>query len=325
VRLVVLRHSAHAYVCGFLLASTSALLAANVSTTGAASGSAQVSTALPPPASAGLTPTTPPEAVVERATITPWRPIFVGVDACEGSTATPRPVQMRAVRVRLSEPSVDFLVTPSNGKEPEECAGRTTSEFLVDYKCQVAINGSYFDPFAKAKGDGLDVRGLSMSRGDLYSPADWKMDAFMISRDHRRAWVEAWPIETARKAWNGLAGYRALLIHDRIAFDNDGRPINRLAHPRSVVGVTRDGAYVVMMVIDGRQPGYSEGATTIETVQWLRKLDVTDALNLDGGGSTALVIEGPDGQPVPLNRPCGPPAGGQRRVANHLGVFAKRQ
>ena len=249
-----------------------------------------------------------------------------GVEACEGSTATPRPVQMRAVRVRLSEPSVDFLVTPSNGDEPEECAARTTTEFLAEYKCQVAINGSFFHPWAKEKGDPLDVRGLSMSRGDIYSPADWKMDAFLISRDHRRAWVEVWPIETVRKGWNGLAGYRALLVRDKIGSDaSDGRAINRLLNPRTVVGVTRNGAYVVMMVIDGRQPGYSEGTTMLETVEWLRKLDVTDALNLDGGGSTALVIEGPNGQPVALNRPSGPPVGGQRRVANHLGVYAKRR
>ena len=38
----------------------------------------------------------------------------------------------------------------------------------------------------------------------------------------------------------------------------------------------------------------------------------------------ALAIEGPDGSPVVLNRPCGPPPGLERRVANHLGVFARR-
>ena len=56
----------------------------------------------------------------------------------------------------------------------------------------------------------------------------------------------------------------------------------------------------------------------------IRKLGAFNALNLDGGGSTALAIEGPDGAPVVLNRPCGPPPGMERRVANHLGVFAQR-
>ena len=77
------------------------------------------------------------------------------------------------------------------------------------------------------------------------------------------------------------------------------------------------------MTVDGRQPGYSEGASTAETAEWMRKLGAYNALNLDGGGSTALVIEGPDGSPMTLNRPCGLPPGTQRRVANHLGVFAQ--
>jgi hypothetical protein len=56
----------------------------------------------------------------------------------------------------------------------------------------------------------------------------------------------------------------------------------------------------------------------------MRKLGAYNAINLDGGGSTALVIEGPDGLPVVLNRPCGLPPGLERRGANHLGVSAQR-
>ena len=78
------------------------------------------------------------------------------------------------------------------------------------------------------------------------------------------------------------------------------------------------------MTIDGRQPGYSEGASTGETAEWMRMLGAYNALNLDGGGSTTLAIEWQDGSPVLLNRPCGPPPGLERRVANHLGVFARR-
>jgi hypothetical protein len=48
-----------------------------------------------------------------------------------------------------------------------------------------------------------------------------------------------------------------------------------------------------------------------------------NARNLAGGGSTALLIEGPDGSPVELNRPCGAPPGVERRVTNHLGVIAR--
>ncbi len=260
-------------------------------------------------------PTLKPTDAVRHARITRWKPIFRGVEWCEGATTKPRPLQMRAVRVDLREPTVDFLVTPSNDDVPKDVGARTTSEFLTEFGCQVALNGSVFDVFAKKQGDPMDIEGLSLSRGDLYSPPN-KWDALLISTN-RRAWIALSPVET-RGAYNGLSGFFALLIHGK----NNGTMTNR--HPRSAVGVSRNGRYLILMTVDGRQPGYSEGTTTAETAEWMRKLGAYNALNLDGGGSTALVIEGTNGAPVLLNRPCGPPVGRERRVGNHLGIFAQR-
>ena len=179
----------------------------------------------------------------------------------------------------------------------------------------MAINGSIFDVFAKKRGDPMHVEGLSLSRGELYSSTN-KWDALLISTN-RRAWIARSPVDVAG-AYNGMSGYYALLVNGK----NNGGMRDR--HPRSAVGISRNGRYLFLMTIDGRQPGYSEGASTGETAEWLRKLGADNALNLDGGGSTALVIERADGSPARLNRPCGPPIGAERRVANHLGVFAQR-
>jgi len=124
------------------------------------------------------------------------------------------------------------------------------------------------------------------------------------------------PVE-AQGAWNGLSGFHALLVDGRNIASSEG------LHPRSAIGVSQDGRYMSLMVIDGRQPGFSEGVTTAESAEWMRKLGAWNALNLDGGGSTTLVIEGPEGRPRVLNRPSGPPPGTERRVGNHLGVFAR--
>lgn len=286
-----------------------------------------VSTALPPPKSQGVVPKTAAYAAVADAKISPWRPIFIGVDVCEASTETPRPIQVRAVRVDLREPTVDLLVTPSNGDEPRDCAARTTTEFLAEFKCQIAINAGYFDPFAKRKGDPLDTRGLALSRGDLYhDPAGWRFDTLLLSKAPGiKAWIVKSPVPQAdiAKAYNGIAGEDTLLHNGRYGYLPDERSITRFLHPRSVVGMSRDGRHLYLVAIDGRQPDYSEGTTKAETAEWLHKLGAYSAINLDGGGSTALAIEGADGQPVLLNRPCGPPIGGQRRVATHIGVFAK--
>jgi exopolysaccharide biosynthesis protein len=49
---------------------------------------------------------------------------------------------------------------------------------------------------------------------------------------------------------------------------------------------------IVLMVVGGRQPYHSLGMTLVEMATMLRQLGVTDALNLDGGGSTTLVVRG---------------------------------
>jgi len=60
-------------------------------------------------------------------------------------------------------------------------------------------------------------------------------------------------------------------------------------HPRSAVGFSRDSATLFLVAVDGRQTG-SVGMTLVELAKAMIRLGVYDALNLDGGGSTALVV-----------------------------------
>ncbi|MGH2359120.1 MAG: phosphodiester glycosidase family protein [bacterium] len=62
-------------------------------------------------------------------------------------------------------------------------------------------------------------------------------------------------------------------------------------HPRSAIGVLADGR-VVLVTIYGRQPYHSVGMTLLEFAMELRRIGVVDAMNLDGGGSTTLVVGG---------------------------------
>ena len=78
------------------------------------------------------------------------------------------------------------------------------------------------------------------------------------------------------------------------------------------------------LVIDGRQPGYSEGVNTLEMADWLKWLGAHDAALFDGGGSTTLVVEDSHGRSKVMNRPIHDGVPGTERVnGNHLGLYAQ--
>src|SRR5437867_9023971 len=78
------------------------------------------------------------------------------------------------------------------------------------------------------------------------------------------------------------------------------------------------------MTIDGRQGGYSNGALDIETAMWMLQFGASDAINMDGGGSTAMYMADCAGNPVRLNHSSLLAArGAERIIGDHFGVYAK--
>jgi uncharacterized protein YigE (DUF2233 family) len=98
------------------------------------------------------------------------------------------------------------------------------------------------------------------------------------------------------QAAQDVVGGAGLLVQDGRAVSDfavermrDDFPTAR--HPRSVVGVDGDGA-VWLVAVDGRRPGHSVGMSFVELQRLAARLGLRDAVNLDGGGSTTLVVQG---------------------------------
>jgi len=62
-------------------------------------------------------------------------------------------------------------------------------------------------------------------------------------------------------------------------------------HPRTAVAKMKDGKFL-MVTVDGRQPGVSVGMNLYELADYLLALGAHDAMNLDGGGSTTMFLDG---------------------------------
>lgn len=100
-------------------------------------------------------------------------------------------------------------------------------------------------------------------------------------------------------------------------------PTRRVA--RTAAGVDVTGRKLFLLVVDGSQPGWSDGVTLPELADWLHDLGASDAVNLDGGGSSTFVYRGADGGYY-RNRPSHAAVGGQpgrvRPVAVQLGFVS---
>ena len=79
--------------------------------------------------------------------------------------------------------------------------------------------------------------------------------------------------------------------------------------PRTGVGVTASGE-ILLVVVDGRQPRWSLGPTVDEFARIMKDLGAVDALNLDGGGSSEMVVKG-----QVVNRPSD---GNERAISNAI-------
>lgn len=101
---------------------------------------------------------------------------------------------------------------------------------------------------------------------------------------------EKWKMKTA------VGGGPVLVQNGEISISNNqeikfaGKAIDD-KHPRSAMGYTKDGK-LIFMVIEGRFPGKAEGATLTQTAELLKDIGCLEALNLDGGGSSCLLING---------------------------------
>ncbi len=134
--------------------------------------------------------------------------------------------------------------------------------------------------------------------------------------------VDVRPAATAASAWASVTEAvpgGPLLVRDGQRTDEAGWRLEGFSaghvtgrQPRTAIGTTGDGQ-ALLVTVDGRRAGHSVGMSLRELADTMRALGARDVLNLDGGGSTTMMIDG-----AVRNRPS---ASG-RSVANGLFVFS---
>lgn len=239
----------------------------------------------------------------------------------------PRPMIAHILKIDTKVNKIEFLVTPpdSNGERP--LFARTTSQFLDEFDLQIAINGDGFVPWWSRSpadyyphiGDPVTPLGVTASKGKVYTmgiPMDTGVrPTLYISRREVLSFNNP-----PNNIYSAISGDRMIVLKGQAAPDLDGQELD----PRTAIGTNRNGRYLFLIVVDGRQPLYSSGATFTELAQILIDEGAYIAMSLDGGGSSTMVIEGEDGKPIVLNSPIDHYIPGRERpVANHLGIYVR--
>jgi exopolysaccharide biosynthesis protein len=275
-----------------------------------------------------------PAHALDNASLDAWTSLFKGVDYTTGyatgvtspTNSSPRSHQINAMRINLGDPDIRFFSTPGNGSVIGDTNAQTTSSFLETYDLQVAINANFFSPCCAASPDPKDVLGLSVSNGSVVSPSDYNAIppggnpySLGITAGNEALIQYFAPGADVSSLYTAVSGGPILLGNGQIMVAEAPQNAFFDSNPRTAVGLSSDARYLYLLTIDGRQPGYSDGATLYETAEWLMLIGASQGLNLDGGGSTTMARADENGDAVVLNSLFG---GVERYNASNFGLYA---
>ncbi|WP_312562135.1 phosphodiester glycosidase family protein [Anaerospora sp.] len=178
--------------------------------------------------------------------------------------------------------------------------GDTTSSIGIANNAVAAINaGGFYDP--NGTGTGRLPYGVIINEGKFLIGGDIKEQVQLIGVTKAGVLVAGNYTPKEMREMNvaeGVSFGPPLIINGKkLIKDGDGDGGWGVA-PRTAIGQRKDGT-ILLLVIDGRQPGYSLGATLLDVQNILYEQGAYVAANLDGGSSTTLYYNG-----KVVNKPC---------------------
>ena len=188
------------------------------------------------------------------------------------------------------------------------------SQMAAEHDAVLAVNGDYYG----FRTDGILIRNGVVYRDDgvrqgLALYADGRAEVYDETATTARALVDAGVWSTCSFGPALVNGGAVLQGIDDVEVDtNFGNHSIQGAQPRTALGWVGTGHYM-LVVVDGRDEGYSRGATMTELARIMADLGCQVAYNLDGGGSSAMYWNGGI-----INRPSN---GGERATSDILYVM----
>jgi hypothetical protein len=220
------------------------------------------------------------------------------------------PVKLHIAWIDLSDSRVSVHVVPG-GPDPDD-KGRyevtmgLQTKLALEHNFALSVNAAFADVKGARNGkndqpvylEGMwaDATGYFVANGKVISADAWKQAASLyFTREHRPKIGRF--IAIPADAHNMVTGSHLLVWNGRLLPIQD-----QATHPRTLAGIGADGR-LILVVADGRRPGYSVGLRLADAAKLMLDLGCDSALNLDGGGSSAMVLRDKEGPPKIVNVP----------------------
>lgn len=259
-----------------------------------------------------------------------------GVNHAKFDLTQPRPMKMHAVRIDTTNPRIFFNTTKCDadlGKPMPDCprfkitTKRTrTLKFFNQARAAgldmiLAVNASPWRPWEKPFNHKYAyIWGFFVVDGVVITPSDTPSPVFVITKDGKVDLRHCTSKSNNSDIAFAIPGFFFILQDGKCCTQD-----NKTLHPRTFFGLSKDKRYVYFVTVDGRSKGYSEGMTVVEGAAYLKYFGASDAINMDGGGSTTLIFLDPKTKKGRLVNTPPDKSKYTRPVANSVGVCLKKE
>ena len=206
----------------------------------------------------------------------------------------PRPLRISYLKVALTAPELEIVTLTGedpDGPGPAESKLTQPTELFRKFGALAAVNANAYAvvsgdtaPPGWFEGRSVDVLGMAASDGKIISHAEKDRTTFWtdaVGKPHIGSPASLDSVDEAVSDW-----FSPLLIDSLVVPD----PADKVLHPRTSVCFDDSGTWLLLVVVDGRQPGFSEGVSLYELAKILQSRNCRQSLNLDGGGSSIMLI-----------------------------------
>lgn len=214
-----------------------------------------------------------------------WQPVSTGVERFDFENPAV-PVVYHAVKIDLNNEDLELVCFPDSKTKTNSSGffkGKQTSSFAKKNDCIVAINAAPFEGRLVMK----KIAGVHIYEKNVFSPANTSYAAIAFSKNDGARIIKNQSQQNFDSFDFAFGGFFVVLENDEVIYS-----FADIYDSRSGAGVSKDGKTLYLLVVEGEQKSRSIGLTYPQCAKIFLAMGCSNALELDGGGSTELCLYG---------------------------------